>query len=379
METDQKKERMIGMDYQQIGTAARIKDGIQNVLFRRRILSSFAAAALYLKSRGGKRMSPYFRSVLEQYVPQERYADRTYMKKLCRQLFFTHCCYAANYHEFFMYDFGELTEPERAEFLCWHELEGYYRKLNAMGRPEIFDDKAKAMETFRDFTGRDAVVIREASQREEFLSFVAAHPVSFLKPLKDFGGNGIRRLLSSATPESLTPYLEQCPFLVEEGIVQAPGMAQFCPTSVNTIRYNTFYHDGKLTRLQAVIRMGRSGSFVDNATAGGLYAPVDLQTGRILSPAKSDFGETYEVHPDTGLRFEGTQIPQWDELNDLVERIVRVVPEQKQVGWDFALSTGGWVMVEGNTFAGLQCFSQRRGMRRLITEAFGEAIPVVRR
>ena len=155
-------------------------------------------------------------------------------------------------------------------------------------------------------------------------------------------------------------------------------MAQFCPTSVNTIRYNTFYHNGKLTRLQAVIRMGHSGSYVDNATSGGLYALINTQTGRILGPARSDAGEEFVQHPDTGIAFEGTCIPQWDQLNDLLEEIVRVVPEQKQVGWDFALSTKGWVMIEGNTYPRLQGFDWRHGLRPMITEVFGEAIPVRR-
>ena len=86
--------------------------------------------------------------------------------------------------------------------------------------------------------------------------------------------------------------------------------------------------------------------------------------------------ELFEKHPDTGTQFEGNSIPRWDELNALSEKVVRVVPEQKQVGWDFALSKNGWVMVEGNSSPGLQSLDLDHGLRPLVTSTFGKVIPI---
>ena len=47
-------------------------------------------------------------------------------------------------------------------------------------------------------------------------------------------------------------------------------------------------------------------------------------------------------------------MPYWDELVAFAKEIAMVVPEQRIVGWDLALSVDGWVIIEGNTRPGLQ-------------------------
>ena len=301
------------------------------------------------------------------------------MRKLVKSLFFSRAYYGCSYKEYFNFGFENLSDRERKQYVCWLELFQYYKQFNASGKPELFNDKALTYQTFRDFFKRDTAIIRDPSQKGTFLSFVNSHNTCFLKPLQDFGGSGIQRLSSPLDPKTVESSLNCCPFIIEEAIVQDPGMAEFYPNSVNTIRYTTFYHGGELMRLQAVIRMGRGGSCVDNATAGDIYALVDTETGMIVGPARSFSGEEFESHPDTGIPFAGTYVPRWNDLNDLVEKIVRVVPEQKLVGWDFALSINGWTMVEGNAYPTLQSFDLRHGLRPLVQDAFGRVIPVWRR
>jgi hypothetical protein len=55
-----------------------------------------------------------------------------------------------------------------------------------------------------------------------------------------------------------------------------------------------------------------------------------------------------EVHPDTGTRFSGLQMPFWKEVLDLCTRAARVTPNLRSVGWDIALTPEGPVIVEGN-------------------------------
>lgn len=152
--------------------------------------------------------------------------------------------------------------------------------------------------------------------------------------------------------------------IVEEIIVQAEEMAKFHPESVNTIRFVTFYHNEIINKICAIIRIGRGGSIVDNACAGGIYAPIDLETG-IVETAGTDFNlNKYIHHPYTIAQILGAQIPKWKELNELVKEIVKVVPQMKQVGWDFALTDNGWVMVEGNGRPGVQHVIHNRGLRK---------------
>ena len=57
----------------------------------------------------------------------------------------------------------------------------------------------------------------------------------------------------------------------------------------------------------------------------------------------------YAKHPDTGLTFKGWQVPKWQELLVLVEKIHRTnLSHHVYIAWDFALSDDGWVLIEGN-------------------------------
>ena len=53
--------------------------------------------------------------------------------------------------------------------------------------------------------------------------------------------------------------------------------------------------------------------------------------------------------PDSQLPFKGYQIPEWEALLKLAEEIHRTkMPNYPYIGWDFALTPKGWVLIEGN-------------------------------
>ncbi len=355
----------------------RIRNFAQRISFHKAFPSRLIAEILYLSSSFGSERKKCIIGLLKS---QNRDSIPTWSnKKQIKEILYARAFYAIEYNEYFLYRFYQLKDAERRKYVGIYELGCYYKMLDQLGRPEIFNHKEKTYEVFRVFFGREQVCIRTHEEEQAFVSFVDRHPSCILKPTNWLGGHGIQiiRLSETMTPKDAWEKFRQCcPFVLEELIEQAQEMGTFYPDAVNTIRYNTFFYAGKLTRMQAVLRTGRGGSYVDNASSGGIYALVDTETGKILGPARSDLNELFERHPDTGVRFEGNYIPRWNELNDLLEKVVRVVPEQKQVGWDFALSKNGWVMVEGNTNPALQSFDFDHGLRELITDTFGMVIPI---
>ena len=62
----------------------------------------------------------------------------------------------------------------------------------------------------------------------------------------------------------------------------------------------------------------------------------------------SRMGHQYKLHPDTHFQYKGLQIPKWNELLQLADKLARVLPTVRFVGFDLALTKNGWVMVEGN-------------------------------
>ena len=125
-------------------------------------------------------------------------------------------------------------------------------------------------------------------------------------------------------------------------------MSVWNQSSVNTIRINSFLSNGIFNVLSPFIRTGRKGSIVDNGGQGGIFASVDKLSGKISTCGMDESGNTYTHHPDSGIEYIGWQVPRWEELIQMTEEIHRNMPKHIYVSWDFALTDGGWVLIEGN-------------------------------
>ena len=125
-------------------------------------------------------------------------------------------------------------------------------------------------------------------------------------------------------------------------------MAQFNPTSVNSIRLATVKYDDTVDVIAGFFRTGRQGSIVDNAGAGGVFGTIDIETG-IIDAVGDEYGNNYINHPDTDIKILGFSIPNWEEAKQLAKELAMIVKGNRYAGWDLALTDKGWVMVEGNS------------------------------
>ena len=279
--------------------------------------------------------------------------------------------------EYFLYGFCSLTEQEKNEFVGDIERTVHCARLyNSSKSGRIFMNKLKTYELFKPFFRRDLIEIRSDQDYEKYLSFVKKHSTFLVKPSESSRGDGIYKetATTGSYDEAFHRILTKTPCVLEELINQADGMAKFHPESVNTIRYATFLMGGEsYETIACFVKIGRGSSIVDNGGAGGLLAAVDEKTGQIITAGRSELNEVYEVHPDTGVQIKGACIPRWNELKDMVKKLAQVLPDQRYVGWDLALSKDGWVLVEGNSggqFVGPQ-ISMEKGIRSVVDRTFG--------
>lgn len=302
--------------------------------------------------------------------------DRTALKQAIRKDMTRHLITP---DEYFLYDFASKTEAEKHEFVGDLERTVLCARLyNSNPAGMVFMDKMKTYESFQKYFKREVVQVKSEADFEAFKQFVSRHDHYMAKPVAASRGNGIRKEASPRTEEEIRAafkaLLEAGACVVEELIDQDQRIAQLHPQSVNTIRYATYLNGEQLHTIACFIKIGRGESVVDNGGAGGFLAAIDEVTGKITTPGKTEYGEVIEVHPDTGIPLVGFQIPEWEELLKLVKELPTVLPEQKYVGWDLALSeTKGWVLVEGNSggqFVGPQ-ISKGQGIRSLVDETFG--------
>lgn len=138
--------------------------------------------------------------------------------------------------------------------------------------------------------------------------------------------------------------------LIEEYFYQHPDLASFNPSSVNTCRIWVAKEKGGRGRVVlAYLRIGRGGSLVDNQSAGGIVAAIDLETG-VTAAAIDGLPQrvSFKCHPDHGAPILGRSIPFWNEAKALAENCVTAFPGLQFAGTDVAIGANGPVIIELN-------------------------------
>ncbi len=156
----------------------------------------------------------------------------------------------------------------------------------------------------------------------------------------------------SYTPEEMLETFGKKRYIIQELVEQHPALQAFGTKCVNTIRTITIMgKSGKVSVFAAFLRVGTdTESFVDNRAKGGLAIGVELETGRLMRYGlpHARFGEKVEVHPLSGIVFDGFQLPYWEEITELVCSAHRQFPNLRSIGWDVAIREDGPVLLEGN-------------------------------
>ena len=125
------------------------------------------------------------------------------------------------------------------------------------------------------------------------------------------------------------------------------------PYSSNTIRVITTM-DNTVNEVDVLLAFHRFGTkrskFVDNISSGGVFALVDIETGK-LGAAKSifdlnDLDRTYINHPDTGNPIKDAFIPKWQELLETLKHAHKCFAYYRFFAWDITLDEDGkpWVL-----------------------------------
>jgi hypothetical protein len=139
-------------------------------------------------------------------------------------------------------------------------------------------------------------------------------------------------------------------WLVERYFEQHATMRAINPTSVNTVRAWVLRRgEGDPEVVTAYLRIGRGGMTVDNASSGGIVAPIVLDKGqlRAAQDATAQRGQ-YARHPDHGAAIEGVCIPFWMEVQQIAKKALSVFPHMRFAGLDVAIGPNGPVVIELN-------------------------------
>lgn len=138
-------------------------------------------------------------------------------------------------------------------------------------------------------------------------------------------------------------------FMVQERVIQHEEMSKLNPSSLNTIRVMTYRNRENVYILYAVVRIGRKDKLVDNETAGGINADIDIEKGAIKNCAYGTPAEKQILITDVGTELKGFVIPSFDKVVALAKDLHLRLPYFSIVGWDFCVdSFGNPMMIEWN-------------------------------
>lgn len=128
-------------------------------------------------------------------------------------------------------------------------------------------------------------------------------------------------------------------YVIQEYLEETAELKRFNPTSVNTIRVQSLYLNGKWSAVTIILRFGGENAEVDNSCSGGICVGVHPD-GRLFEYGFNNQAQRFEkirdiVFKETCLSF----IPQL--LKYVEEAHTKQYPIIKYIGWDFILDKNG--------------------------------------
>lgn len=267
------------------------------------------------------------------------------------KVLFSYFAYGFNPDEFLSYGLVDKSFVEQQEYISNRDTNIIVYSLNDIVDIDIFYDKWRTYELFKPYFHREAIKVEEPQDYERFDAFAQRHPRFVKKEVRLSKGDSVslvdlqevadkRQLFETMILAGRT--------ILEEPIRQSAAMEQFNKSSVNTVRVITVKTDKGIEVVDTFLKVGREGSFVDNGGAGGLLVGIDKNIGKLSTVARDEFANVFEAHPDSDVAFIGHQLPDWDELIAMAKDISSQVPRVSYIGWDFAHTDNGWIVVEGN-------------------------------
>jgi hypothetical protein len=155
--------------------------------------------------------------------------------------------------------------------------------------------------------------------------------------------------------------------LIERRAESAEFWRGFYPDTLNTMRFLTLWPEGDRAPFiaRAVQRMGTPESApADNRSRGGIFARIDLQTGRLGYGIRTIAGpERFARHPESGAPISGVTLPCWGTIQSELLRAASSLPVNCFAAWDVFLDRQErLVVLEVNGTSGAEIFQGEGGL-----------------
>ncbi len=258
------------------------------------------------------------------------------------------------WHEYFLKVNGEFSPRYIPTYIYYAEI---YPKLNDPRIAVVYSDKnmidrllgdrVKLPNTYiKNYNGNYYIDGKVVTKREAIEQCLNIEDAVIKHSLDTCQGKSILRFKSvdgivtgKGCPNTIEKLLDSyaTDFIVQSAIRQSATMAKLNPTSLNTVRIMTYWGKDGIVPVFAVVRMGRSGAVIDNASSGGMYCGVNMD-GTLKKNAYTLFPFTSHTQSDSGVVFEDFKIPNFEALKNKAKELHTMLPYAKIIGWDLCIN-----------------------------------------
>lgn len=256
--------------------------------------------------------------------------------------------------EYFQFRFYKLNDAERKKYAGTGYMYEYQLAMNPKDKREILDDKRLFYKKYSSHVLHTTASLEDLKKDSALAEKLLAKNSGKVVLKVSDGKCGAQVIIvnsSEHTPGSLITLMEKEGYdLAEEYIIQHPDIMKLSPSAVNTVRIFTQLNEKNEVELLGCRLRISINSHVDNLAAGNIAAPIDDETGIITGPGVySDITKAPEtIHPVTGVKITGFQIPFWKETLSRVKNASKEHPENRSIGWDVVITEQGPGLIEGN-------------------------------
>lgn len=274
--------------------------------------------------------------------------------KMILDLGFSMMLYGSGINDYFQYQFYKRKHVGRKKFVVYRKRMRIVNTFNDSEDRKVLDIKPLFNKKYNAFIQRDWLDISN-STFEEFKDFTQRQNKFIVKPVDGSHGKGIRIIEITDETNLDNLYIEllnENP-IIEEIIIQHEELAEFNPTSVNTLRVVTLIcPDGEVRVMTSNLRVGNGVRYADNFHHNGIAMLVNVDTGIVVTTGIDMNLNRYIIHPESGKQLVGFKIPYWEEVKKVCKKAAMVTPTVGYVGWDVAIGKNGEIIIlEGNAAA----------------------------
>ncbi len=302
---------------------------------------------------------------IRHYAPE---ASEEECSEMCLKFIYDYWVFGCTVDEEFYLHLKDKNDTEKREYMVSKMRSVYVRHLNWDAGDErviLLEDKYRLYKMLQPFYKREIIEISSMDDYQFFVNFTRKHKEFVVKPANFAFGIGVHKVSMDDYDYDYKMAIEHIldegkaihkkhpskvsKMVLEELIIQDESLAILHHGSVNAIRATAVKgYDGKIHIYHPWIKVGFGGEFVASAALNGFDAEIDPVTGIVISDGYQESGKIFTVHPDSGIKIKGFQIPKWNELIVFIDKIMAALPKYKYVGWDLVLTPDGWCVMEGN-------------------------------